>query len=41
MCDGGLEIVKHQLEDRLNLFFGVAGVVRKGGILDRSVKVVR
>jgi hypothetical protein len=33
MLDGTVEVVDHELEDGLNLLFGVAGVNGKSGIL--------
>ena len=31
-----MKVVNHQLEDRLNLFLGVTGVVRNGRVLKSS-----
>lgn len=33
MGDRAVEVVNHQLEDRVDLLLGISGVVSKGGIL--------
>ena len=36
MCDGLIEVLNHQLKDRLDIFFGVTGVVGERGVLHWS-----
>lgn len=39
MCDGTMKVIKHELKDRLDLIFSVAGEVSKGGILRATISL--